>query len=237
MSGSEEGGESRGEALDPEPWANDERLKDVFKKSTVIRDIKLIHKLADALDKTPIAPMPKSESIPILWEKSKDLKEQNFNDLINACHEHGAYRQCEEKTEEEKRQREKYERDLEEYQKKQSARVLLDSGKRPADEMSAPDEDGFSSTKERKSTSFGMNTDAPDEGTCANSNLQLHDIVAFVAYTRPFLLLWLKQLRMLCLVSLIIHIPLRILLRALIWIRMSSILPPCKIVATTHNYN
>ena len=160
MSGSEEG---RG-ALDPEPWANDERLQDVLKKSAVIRAIKLIHKLADALEKAPIAPMPKSESIPLLWEKSKDLKEQNFNDLINACHEHDAYRQCDEKTKEENRLREKFAREDEEYLKKQQRE------KRPAEEINEVDEEAIPLSRERKRTSSDIFNVLQDEGTCANSN-------------------------------------------------------------------
>jgi len=152
------------EAPNLEPWANDERLQDVLKKSAVIRAIKLIHKLADALEKAPIAPMPKSESIPLLWEKAKDLKEQNFTDLINACHEHDAYRQCDEKTKEENRLREKFEREDEEYRKKQQRE------KRSAEEMNEADEEAIPLSRERKRISSDIFNVLQDEGTCANSN-------------------------------------------------------------------
>jgi hypothetical protein len=226
MSDSEE---SRG-ALDPEPWANDERLQDVLKKSAVIRAIKLIHKLADALEKAPIAPMPKSESIPLLWEKAKDLKEQNFNDLINACHEHDAYRQCDEKTKEENRHREKCAREDEEYLKKQQRE------KRPAEEMEEEEEEAIPLSRERKRTASDIFNVLQDEGTCANSNsncmtlwplLRTHALcycygsnncARFVgAYTDA-------------------HAIENLAARTL-WIRMLSIILPCKIVAATHNCN
>ncbi len=214
-----------------EPWADDERLNDVFQKGTVIRDIKLINKLAETLEKSPIAPMLKIESIPLLWEKSKELKPKNFEDLIHTCHEHGSFKMSVEKLQEETLVRTQHVREDAEREKK--AR-----DKRSADEMSSSDEDERSPSKERKRTSSDMNTGIfNDEGTYANSNSQLHDIVVFVAHTCSLLLLWFKQLRILCLVSLLMHMSLRILLRTPIWICMSLIMPPCKIVDATHNCN
>ena len=78
-------------APDPEPWANDERLKDAMQVGTVNKAISLIKLLAEALEKAPIAPMPKTQSIPMLWESAKELKQKNFEDLQNACLEHETY--------------------------------------------------------------------------------------------------------------------------------------------------
>ena len=78
-------------APDPEPWANDERLKDVMQVGTVNKTIRLIKLLPVALEKAPIVPMPKTQSIPMLWESAKELKQKNFEDLQNAFLEHEAY--------------------------------------------------------------------------------------------------------------------------------------------------
>jgi hypothetical protein len=63
---------------DPEPWANDERLKDVMQVGTVNKVITLIKLLAAALEKAPVAPMPKTQSIPMLWESAKELKQKKL---------------------------------------------------------------------------------------------------------------------------------------------------------------
>ena len=97
--------------LDPEPWTNDECLKDVFQVVTVNRVIKLIRKLAETLEKAPTVSMPKTESIPMLWESVKELKQKNFEDLQNSCLEHDAYHLSPEKLEEEDIQRAKFGRE------------------------------------------------------------------------------------------------------------------------------
>jgi hypothetical protein len=75
----------------PEPWANDECLKNFKDQSSINRVVKLIHKLADAMETAPIAPIPKTESIPMLWETvTEDLRPESLLDLQNACLDHGA---------------------------------------------------------------------------------------------------------------------------------------------------
>ncbi|NBO32239.1 MAG: hypothetical protein EBV05_11790, partial [Cyanobacteria bacterium WB6_1B_304] len=89
----------------PERWANDECLKN-FKGQVVInRAVKLIHKLAETMEAAPIGPMPRTESIPMLWETVKDLNPENILDLQKACLDHGVYEQSEEKNKEENLQR------------------------------------------------------------------------------------------------------------------------------------
>ncbi len=65
-------------APDPEPWANDERLKDTMQVGTVNKTIRLIKLLAVTLEKAPIGPMSKTQSIPILWESAKELKQKKL---------------------------------------------------------------------------------------------------------------------------------------------------------------
>jgi hypothetical protein len=105
-------------APDPEPWANDERLKDFLKMDTIIRAVRLIQKLAEAMEKAPIGAMLKTESIPMLWEKVKDLKPESILDLQKALLEHGAYRQSEQKDKEDNLEREKFARPMAEFDKK-----------------------------------------------------------------------------------------------------------------------
>jgi hypothetical protein len=183
-------------APDLEPWIDDERLKDVLQMGSVIRDIKLIQKLAEALENAPIAPMPKTESIPLLREKTKELKPKKIEDLIHTCHEHGDFKMSVEKLEEDLLRAK--------FARKDAEREKKACDKRTADEMSSADEDERSSSKERKRTSSGINTDIfNDEGTCTNSNSQLHVTVAFVAHTCFLLLLWFKQCACFCLVRLL----------------------------------
>jgi hypothetical protein len=183
-----------------------------------------------ALEKAPIAPIPKSESIPLLWEKSKDLKERNFNDLINACHEHDDYRQCDEKTKEENRLREKFAREDEEYLKKQQRE------KNPAEEINETDEEEVPSSKERKRTASDIFSVLPDEGTCANSNFNCTTFVLCCAHML-FAIVTVQTIAHALFGRIPMHMPLRTLLRAPVWICMFSIIPPCKIVAATHNCN
>jgi hypothetical protein len=105
-------------APDPEPWANDERLKDFLKMDTIIRTVRLIQKLAESMEKTPIGVILKTESIPMLWEKVKDLKPESILDLQKTLLEHGAYRQSEQKDKEENLEREKFARQMTEVDKK-----------------------------------------------------------------------------------------------------------------------
>jgi len=102
----------------PEPWANDERLKNFKGQAAINRAVKLIHKLAEAMETAPIGPMPKTESIPMLWETVKDLSPESLLDLQKACLDHGAYEQSEEKNKEENLQREKSARQRAEDEKK-----------------------------------------------------------------------------------------------------------------------
>ena len=101
-------------------------------------------------------------------------------------HGYGAFAQSEEKTKEEDLQREKSAHKWADLEKK-----VRD--KRPAEEISSVDESEPSYSKERKSTSFGIDAGTfNDEGTRANSNFRLHDTVTFVAHTYSLLLLWFK---------------------------------------------
>jgi hypothetical protein len=57
---------------------HDERLKNFKGQVTINRVVKLIHKLAEAMETAPIGTMPKTESIPMLWETVKDLSPENL---------------------------------------------------------------------------------------------------------------------------------------------------------------
>ncbi len=71
----------RDKVPNPEPWSNDECLK-IFKDQTVInRSVKLLHKLVEAMETVSIGTMPKTESIPMLWETVKDLIPESLLDL------------------------------------------------------------------------------------------------------------------------------------------------------------
>ena len=87
MSGSEQGEE----ASDLEPWANDVRLQDFKHQDTINKVVRLILRLAEAMEKTPIGPMPKTKSIPMMWEMVKELKQENIRDLQDVCREHAEY--------------------------------------------------------------------------------------------------------------------------------------------------
>ena len=148
--------------LDPEPWANDERLKDAFQVGTVNRVIKLIRKLAETLEKAPTSPMSKTVSIPMMWESVKELKQKNFEDLQNACLEHDAYQLSSEKLEEEDIQRAKFV--CENARREKRAR-----DKRLVEEISLSDEDEPTASKEHKCGSLDSDV-VNDEGTCVISS-------------------------------------------------------------------
>ena len=76
------------EAPDLEPWANDERLQNFKTQGTINKVVRLILRVAEAMEEAPIGPMPKTKSIPMMWEMVKDLKPQSILDLQNACREH-----------------------------------------------------------------------------------------------------------------------------------------------------
>ena len=147
----------------PEPWANDERLKNFKGQAAINRAVKLIHKLAEAMEAAPIGPMPRTESIPMLWETVKDLNPESILDLQKACLDHGVYEQSEEKNKEENLQREKIAR-----HKAEDAKKARD--KRMAEEISSADESEPSSFKKQKRIPPGTNAGIDafnDEGTCA----------------------------------------------------------------------
>jgi hypothetical protein len=214
------------EAPDLEPWANDERLQNFKTQGTINKVVRLILRVAEAMEEAPIGPMPKTKSIPMMWEMVKDLKPQSILDLQNACREHAEYGaiQAGQKTD-----REKFARDLANLQKKSN-------GMRPADEMSEAEEEEIQPSRERKRTASDIFNVLQDEGTCANSNsncmtlwpsLRTHALcycygsnncARFLgAYTDAHAIENLAARTM--------------------WIRMLSIIPPCKIVAATHNCN
>ncbi len=147
----------------PEPWANDECLK-IFKgQAGINRAVKLIHKLAETMETAPIGPMPRTESIPMLWETVKDLNPESILDLQKACLVHGVYEQSEEKNKEENLQREKSA-----HQKSEDAKKARD--KRMTEEISSADESEPSSSKKQKRAPSGTNAGIDsfnDEGTCA----------------------------------------------------------------------
>jgi hypothetical protein len=72
------------EAPDLEPWANDERIQDVRMLGKINKVVRIKLRLADAMENAPIGPMPKTKSIPMMWEMVKELKQENINDLQNA---------------------------------------------------------------------------------------------------------------------------------------------------------
>jgi hypothetical protein len=135
----------------PEPWAN------------INRTVNLIHKLVETMETVPIGPMPKTESIPMLWETVKDLRPENLLDLQKACLVHGTYDQSEEKNKEQNLQREKSV-----FLKAEDDKKARD--KRMSEEISSADESEASSSKKQKCVPPGTNTGIDsfnDEGTCA----------------------------------------------------------------------
>jgi hypothetical protein len=181
-------------AYDLEPWANDVCLKDVLEMGTVNRTVRLILKLVETMEKTPITTMSKTESIPMLWERVKELKPKNFEDLIHTCHDHGTYKMSVEKLEEEAILRAKIAReDTEREEKEKKAR-----DKRSEEEINSTDENEPSSQKERKCFSLGFDT-VNDEGTCVIPSLSCMSLCPLWC-THVFLfLLCLKQLHILSL--------------------------------------
>ena len=132
----------------PEPWVNDECLKNFKDQTTINRVVKLIHKLVEVMETAPIGTMSKTESILILWETDKDLSPESLLDLQKACLDHGAYEQSEEKNKEENLQREKSVRQKAEDDKK--AR-----DKRMVEEINSADESESSSSQEQKRVPSG----------------------------------------------------------------------------------
>ena len=164
-------------APDPEPWANDERLKDPMQVGTVNKAIRLIKLLAAALEKASVAPMPKTQSIPMLWESAKELKQKNFEDLQNACLEHEAYVMSPEKFAAENARRAQLsiiDASLEESRREQreraeTRRAQRDRDKRPAEEISSAEDDGPTVFKQHKRVPLGSDA-GNDEGTYATSS-------------------------------------------------------------------
>jgi hypothetical protein len=146
------------EAPDLEPWANDERLQDVIQQPKINKVVRIILRLVDAMEKAPIGPMPKTKSIPRMWEMVKDLNSKKISDLQDACREHAEYGAIGQQTE-----HENFACDLANLQKKSN-------DKSPADEMIEADEEEVPSSKERKGTASDIFSVLPDEGTCVNSN-------------------------------------------------------------------
>jgi hypothetical protein len=50
-------------------------------QATINRVVKLIHKLVEVMETTPIGTMSKTESILMLWETVKDLSPERLLDL------------------------------------------------------------------------------------------------------------------------------------------------------------
>ena len=131
------------------------------------------------MERSPVAPTPKAESIPKLWEAVKDLKPESIMELTNTLVAHGAYEQSDEKRSEEKRSREEFAREWAELEplseeerhawcKAKVAQQARD--KRSAEEMQEEEfEEAVSSSKARKIKENIMRRPlANAEGTCAN---------------------------------------------------------------------
>ena len=148
------------EAPDLEPWANDERLQDVTLQGKINKVVRIILRLADAMENAPIGPMPKTKSIPMMWEMVKELKLKNISDLQDACREHAEYGAIQEG---QKTDREKFARDLANLRK-------TSNDKRSAEDMDEAEEEEIQPPRERKRTASDIFNILQDEGTCANSN-------------------------------------------------------------------
>ena len=70
----------------PKPWEGDERLKDITLLAEINRVVKLVIRLAEALEKVPVGVVPKAETIPKLWESVKDLKKENIAKMCQSSH-------------------------------------------------------------------------------------------------------------------------------------------------------
>jgi hypothetical protein len=147
------------EAPDLKPWVNDVRLQDFKTQGKINKVVRLILRLAEAMQEEPIGPMPKTKSIPMMWEMVKELKPENIRDLQDAYREHAEYGAIQEGNIE----REKFAREVANLKKKSN-------DKRPAQEMSSAEEEEIPPSRERKRTSSDIFNVLQDEGRCANSN-------------------------------------------------------------------
>ena len=130
------------EAPDFEPWANDVWLQDVTLQGKINKVVRIILRLAEAMEKAPIGPMPKTKSIPMMWEMVKELKPENIRDLQDACREHAEYGAIQEG---QKTDLEKFARELANLKKKSN-------DKRPAEDMGEAEEEEIQTSRERKRT-------------------------------------------------------------------------------------
>ena len=147
------------EAPDLEPWANDVRLQDVTLQGKINKVVRIILRLAEAMEKAPIGPMPKTKSIPMMWEMLKELKPENIRDLQDACREHAEYGAIQEG----KIEHEKLAHEVANLKKKAS-------DKRSAEDMDEAEEEEIQPSRERKRTASDIFNILQDEGTCVNSN-------------------------------------------------------------------
>ena len=176
----------------PKPWEGDERLKDITLLAEINRVVKLVIKLAEAMEKVPVGAVPKAETIPKLWESVKDLKKENIAKITAATLDLGACTaQAKEETDflfnKERRAREAVSRERE------NDKASRD--KRSADEIQDENfEEAGSSSKSRKKDDISRRFEEIDsaskaykikeniirhpssnvEGTCANLLLSLH---------------------------------------------------------------
>jgi hypothetical protein len=66
----------------PRPWTDDDRLKnDPFILGTFNKVIHLIEEFATLAERLPQGNMPKTKSIPKMWEAVKDLKPESLEKL------------------------------------------------------------------------------------------------------------------------------------------------------------
>jgi hypothetical protein len=68
----------------PRPWADDDRLNDLFFLGNFNKVIRLIEEFATLAERLPQGNMPKTASIPKMWEAVKDLKPESLEKLHKA---------------------------------------------------------------------------------------------------------------------------------------------------------
>ena len=62
----------------PRPWTDDDRLNDPFILGTFNTVINLIQEFATLAENLPEGRIPKTQSIPVMWETVKDLKPESL---------------------------------------------------------------------------------------------------------------------------------------------------------------
>jgi hypothetical protein len=68
----------------PEPWSDDESLKNYRHMGTINKVVGLTQELDEIMEKTVIGSMTKTKSIAMLWEEAKDLSSESIHELQSA---------------------------------------------------------------------------------------------------------------------------------------------------------